>query len=336
MKNIKTVWTGDRGVSDNVRLLMPANALARLGYPQPKLTTLVYRADVRLDEIPDVDVVIMSRPHYLSMIKQLKDAGIKVLADQDDDFFAIEKNHPGYVGVGSGDPLWLDMHEKSLAEVDGIIVTTEELKKRMSRLNDNIYVIPNGWEKRNKYWDVWFRSSMYTFGFSGTMTHRKDFMECREGLIRVLNRYKNTRVVIAGDPGIYRQLDQVPERQKLFIPPVNFEYYPATLGYFDCLLVPLENTYFNAAKSDIKLVDAGAKGIPFVATPLPAYKDWGKGGLYAETEEEWYECLATLAVNNANDGTWIARQGHEKAMEREIDTLIVKWEEVLEDITDGN
>jgi len=287
----RILFVGEGTVSDAVRLQLPAVELTRIGDTEVSYLKLNYRNETPKAE-PGADAVVFSRPHYDSLLVSYKRQGIPVIVDMDDDFHSIPPEHPGYNHVGRGDPVYLERLENCLYLADLLIVTTEELKTRLSQFNSNITIIPNGWDSSNWLWRAKRRivRDRLTIGWGGTITHRQDFEMAVGPLKTIIRKNKNVVLVMAGDYEIYNIFRSVPEDQKMFLPMVSYDTYPYLLSHFDIMLAPLLNNEFNRAKSDIKLVDAGARNIPFIASDMPVYSDWTAGGLLVK-DDEWYEAL---------------------------------------------
>jgi hypothetical protein len=141
-------------------------------------------------------------------------------------------------------------------------------------------------------------------------------------------------ICIAGDAEIYRLLATVPEHQKLFVPMVAYELYPTVLSLWDIMLAPLLDNHFNQAKSDIKLVDAGARGIPFVASNMGVYKEWLYGGTKVD-DNGWYEAIKTY-VTDKELREEHAKQGKRYAKQRDMLELGVVWRNVIEEVIREN
>jgi glycosyltransferase involved in cell wall biosynthesis len=136
-----------------------------------------------------------------------------------------------------------------------------------------------------------------------------------------------------GDPEIYRMFATTPEKQKLFMPMVPYELYPLMLSLWDIMLVPLLENHFNMAKSDIKLVEAGAKGIPYIASKMPVYEPWfkevgNKAGMLS-TNNEWYENIKYL-VQNPEERMKMGKAGKAAAKTREMMELGKLWRAVID------
>lgn len=287
-------FCGTGEVSAGVRLEVPAQALSAAGWR------------VRVGQVPGADdlaeheTFVFSRPHlapeFLESLQTCVRAGKRVIVDLDDDFHRLPPDHPGYAYVGPGNPERLRLLESALAQAESLVVATPALAERYGLMARRVVVIPNGWNSTNR---LWARSAKrlapFVIGWAGTATHRADVAVMKPGVTRFLRENPQALLVIAGDPAIYESFGDLPEAQRLYLPYVPFDDYPYVLAHFDVLLAPLRDDAFNRAKSDIKLVEAGARGIPWVASPLPAYLDWEIGGLLAEKPEDWHAALTQLA-----------------------------------------
>lgn len=341
MRPRQILLVGEGTVSDAVRLKLPAEEMTRMGVVNPYFLTISMRSLEDATE-PNMDAVIFSRPHNYKMIKAYKRQGVKIIVDMDDDFHAIPPEHPGYKYVGKGDPIYLDALERSIGMADLLTVTTQELADRLRQFNDNIKIIPNGWSVHTPHWnrkhkvsfsidDVHKDLEPVVIGWAGTITHREDFMECYEAVKDILDIYPGTRIYIGGDHEIYRNFKSIPELRKKFFEMVPYNLYPWLLGYFDILLAPLKDNYFNNAKSDIKLVDAGAKGIPYVASDIPIYDSWSDGGYKVSSDHEWGDALAELVINKEKRET-LGNLGKDLALDREMWVLARQWFDAIRSV----
>lgn len=337
MKNI--LFVGENSVSDAIRCQLPAMALSNMGYAKVSYAVTHPREQTPA-VMPGFDAVIFSRPHHDTLLMAYKRMGVPVIVDMDDDFHSIPEEHPGYKWVGMGDPLIMTKLENCIALADHVIVTTEELKERIMQFRldnmDNIHIIPNGWSMANEYWmsKRSINKDRIVIGWGGTITHREDIQMCVQPVKKILRENPKAMISIAGDPNIYRMFATVKENQKNFIPMVPYDMYPMTLSHWDIMLVPLLNNRFNNAKSDIKLVDAGARGIPYIASDMPVYQNWPGGGVLA-ADDEWYEALKLL-VENEDIRQDYAKDGKKAAKQREMVNLAEDWKNTIElAIADG-
>lgn len=328
MKDI--AWIGEGGVSDEVRSRMYAKKLS-IGR---KCHYIKLPRQVNIKEyMIDVDCAIFCRPTVPELISAYRTRGIKIVVDWDDDYWSIPKEHPGYKGVGRGNPELLNRVAQCLEQADLLTFSTEELAKRFERFQKPYHIVPNGWDQDNRNWFVNRRaySSHVTFGWTGTITHLEDFNIALNPLLRVLKRDTNTRIIIGSDIRIYKLFKDIPEIRKVYYPMVEYEIYPYAIGCYNIFIVPLLDTEFNRAKSDIKLVDAGAVGIPFVASRMPVYSEWPGGGLFANTNDEWYDALNRLSKDRDLRES-LGREGHELALKRESTNIAKTWSSIIESL----
>lgn len=327
MPNILLI--GEGTVSDDVRLRNIGQCLAAEGF-SVLYQNLYYRDDDL--PIPDspVDVVFFGRPHHSDLLLYYKRKGIPIIVDADDDFRAIPETHPGYNYVGLGDTAFLRKYENCLYLADIVTTTTNILAERLREINPNVRVIPNGWSASNPNW--YTKRHIYSdsvfIGWAGTITHREDFAVCLDAVRQALKKHKEARVLIAGDVEIYRKFKRISEKKKLYIPMMPYRLYPVLLSFCDIFLAPLEDNFFNRAKSDIKLVDAGAKGIPYIASNMTVYQSWGGGGILASTPDEWFEAIDKLVSDRVLRAKY-AEEGHKLAQERLMSKLIDQWLEII-------
>jgi glycosyltransferase involved in cell wall biosynthesis len=150
-------------------------------------------------------------------------------------------------------------------------------------------------------------------------------------ILRVLREFPHTQLVIGGDAQVYQLFDRLPESRRLFLPPVLPEDYPYLLGQVDILLVPMRDTVYNRTRSDRRLMEAGIRGIPWVASALPAYSRWKEGGLIANAAEEWVLHLRQL-IDDPKLRTMLGQQGIQKAEEREMNKVGEMWQSTIEKV----
>ncbi|WP_338556613.1 glycosyltransferase [Erwinia sp. E_sp_B04_7] len=90
---------------------------------------------------------------------------------------------------------------------------------------------------------------------------------------------------------------------------VPFDYYPEKLASLnlDLALVPLEHNHFNECKSNLRLLEIGACGVPIIATDIVSYRCGLPVTLVPNRFKDWMN-----AINN-HLGEWeaLSRQGDE-------------------------
>jgi glycosyltransferase involved in cell wall biosynthesis len=335
----KVLFIGENSVSDAIRCKLPAVELSKMQYADVSYNVLPWHEDPP-PPIAGLDAVVFSRPHHDTLLMAYKRMGVPTIVDMDDDFRAIPESHPGYKWVGMGNTHYMTKLENCISLGDRLVVTTDELKERLVnyRMGDynSIHVIPNGWSSRDPHWLD--KRSIYKdriiLGWGGTITHREDFQMIVGPVKQILREYPETMICIAGDTEIYQMFATVKEKQKLFVPMVPYEMYPITLSLWDIMLVPLLNNHFNCAKSDIKLVDAGAMGIPYIASNMPVYWDWpgpdlDSPGLIVD-DDAWYAAIKSLVIDE-DKRKKMGKAGKKASRTREMMELGLLWRDVIEE-----
>ena len=137
---------------------------------------------------------------------------------------------------------------------------------------------------------------------SGTPTHDMDFAEAVPGLADVLTRYSNAELWIAGPMQLPPELARFNARIRRF-PLLSWRAWFELASQMDIALAPLEmGNLFCRAKSEIKFVEAGALGLPVVASridPFEAVIVHGENGFLAGNAAAWMEALDALVGDAA-------------------------------------
>jgi len=95
--------------------------------------------------------------------------------------------------------------------------------------------------------------------------------------------------------------DALPTQRKRFLPAMPYEAYLRTMGECDIALMPLEGTFGESFKSDIKFLEASGMGLATIASPV-VYAETivdGETGLIAGSERDWAPSLARLLKDRA-------------------------------------
>jgi glycosyltransferase involved in cell wall biosynthesis len=218
--------------------------------------------------------------------------------DLDADYKHLPISHPDYGRAGLGTPASSEAFAKALSLADVITIPSQVQAASLGDAAHRVRVLPDGWSRQNRLWE---KSSAdrgtISLGWVGTSGELDDLVLIRRYVIRILREFTNTRLVIIGNPQAYRLFDGLPENRRKYIPLVAHEEFPFLLSQIDLLMVPLRNLPQTLATSDTILMEAGVKGIPWIASPSPASRDWMSGGIIPETLDEWHLSLRHLVMD---------------------------------------
>jgi hypothetical protein len=196
-----------------------------------------------------------------------------------------------------------------LSHCTHVIAATSELAARAARHQPATYVVGNVLSQavlaasrrasgeRN-------RGDTVRLGYlSGSPTHDQDIATIAPAVAEVLRRRPQAELVLVGPVTLPPELAGL-ERQVRALPLVPWRDLPRLMAQaIDINLVPLDlASPFCRSKSEIKYLEAGAVGMPTVATPIPAFAQaitHGVTGFLAETPEQWVEALGLLTGDAA-------------------------------------
>lgn len=133
--------------------------------------------------------------------------------------------------------------------------------------------------------------------FSGTPSHNKDFATITDALLAVMERYPQTKLVLAGPLDADDRLNTVKDRiERVLFSPRRDHF--GNIATVDINLAPLEiGNPFCEAKSELKWFEAGLLAIPTVASGTQTFREAitdGVDGFVASTTAEWIEKISRL------------------------------------------
>jgi glycosyltransferase involved in cell wall biosynthesis len=286
---------------------------------------------------PKPDVVITSDPHtnpnLVESLSALSNAGVPIILDLDTDVEHQPVSHHEYSTKGLSTQTRGNAYAAAIDLADLISVPSEVQAASLKAITDQVFVIPDGWSRQNKLWDKSpAPHGTINIGWAGSSGQLEDLMLVRRFIIRIIREFPNTRIVIIGNPQAYRLFDGLPENRRLYLPLVAHEEFPYLLSQLDILLVPLRNLPYNLSLPDTPLMEAGAKGIPWIASPTPAFRRWNAGGLISESPDEWHLNLRHLVVD-AELRNKLGRTGKDIAKTREMNHLADLWLDMIKRAT---
>jgi glycosyltransferase involved in cell wall biosynthesis len=158
-------------------------------------------------------------------------------------------------------------------------------------------------------------------GWIAGIDHQADVarIDIVEALRRLVAKHENVRVesigVNLGLPDRYRH-----------DPFVRFNELPGRIGGFDIGIAPLADMRGNRARSDIKVKEYAASGVPWLASPVGPYSGLGEkqGGRLVE-DGRWFEALDRL-VTERRARKRLSRHAQAWAKSQTIDAVAERWE----------
>jgi glycosyltransferase involved in cell wall biosynthesis len=290
----------------------------------------------------EVDVIIMQRMMNEGLayhVKKSREKGQIIINDVDDWYWGLDPaNNAWTASHPKNNPKENINHYKSiLAASDFITVSTPFLYERMSKWNKNVRMFPNtvDVDAFTKH-DHTEKKHVYV-GWVGSTAHRSGDLQVMRGVLSQLATTQNANAQVRYLHGGAHEksphfADEVGVPQELvdLLPLCEPQDYPKLLA-MDIGIAPLRNMPFNEAKSEIKLLEYSASGIPWVASASSSYANlsatWGAGRI-AHRPHQWLRHLREL-VGSRQLRIEEGQRLYELSRTRDITHGISLWNEIL-------
>jgi glycosyltransferase involved in cell wall biosynthesis len=309
----------------NYRAIEPMKAMMRRGHTVTWPASSEGEADLR--RLIGCDVVHVFRradDQTRHVLAQLAQAGTAITFDNDDDLTAVPKESPDYKKYGGLMGRRLFAMSVKTARMARCFITTNELladKYRRAGVEPieviGNYLTPGVARQRRAHEGL-------VVGWVAGIDHYVDVrrIPIADALRRLLAKHENVRVecigVNLGLPERYRHDGSE-----------NFKDLPGRIGGFDIGIAPLADLPGNRARSDIKLKEYAASGVPWLASPVGPYRELGEaqGGLLVP-DNGWFDALDRLVTDRVVRET-LARNAEAWANTQTIDAVAERWERVF-------
>jgi glycosyltransferase involved in cell wall biosynthesis len=337
----KTLFVG-LGVSvvAYYRCFLPAVALgadyvaAAAGPPRLRLVTGLGERVPAVSDMFDYDVVVLQQPRgvaWLKFVRELQDAGVRVLYEIDDYVQSARKVRSHELADVFDAELVARM-EMVMRVCDGIICSTPYLARRYRAFNARTWVCRNGIDLKRYAWPRPPREGV-TIGWAGGVGHKAALARWEPAVRAVMRARPETRFVSVGHPFAAALVDEFGPRRAIALPTADIEVYPASMALFDIAIAPsAENNQFRG-KSDLRWLESSALKLPLVGHPdlYPELED-GVSGLAARSAPEAEAALLRL-VDDAALRERVGRAAYAQvAATRSAAVTGEDWRAVLSDV----
>ena len=221
--------------------------------------------------------VIYDRDEMVKMLDIRRWANAKWVVDIDDDLYSIPVDNPN---KKSTEALRSEA-ELCLSLADGVTVSTPRLKEVYKRINPHIYVNPNGqdidfWKKLTRSYNTLNRKPRIIW--RGATGHGADTSLIEPALKELAKTYSFELVTLGAKPPFKTEHHEW----------VGCLEYPEALKNLnaDIALVPLIDSPYNQAKSNVAVQEFSMLKIPVVASPVENQLNMPIS--YAKTNFSWY------------------------------------------------
>jgi GT2 family glycosyltransferase/glycosyltransferase involved in cell wall biosynthesis len=247
------------------------------------------RLIIQRDAVPPAEVD--------AFIHRARTANIPFLLELDDDLWALREDteHPEADDYRTA----LEALEKLAANAEKVLVSTAPIAERVRAWASDVEIFENRLSD-----DLWFRPlpdrrpkrGRLSVFYYGTPTHGSD-------LDLVADAFRGLRGVRLE---VARAAHSEKHRHVLYgQPPPGRRMYPRFVDWlferrpdFDCAIVPLRASVFNAAKSPLKLMECSALGYPTIVSPRSQFLEKAahrETALFADDDPAaWRDALKAL------------------------------------------
>lgn len=294
----------------------------------------------------DVDVIVAQRtcmPGPTMLWQRLAREGkAKLVLELDDDLWNVEphnrsaydlyvngnvRDHMGRL-IEADAPIGQNLID-NIRVADVVTVSTEPLADLVSQWNPNVVVLPNcipSWLLDQPLPDD--RPDRLTLGWGGSPSHTRDFGEIARPLRRVLQRFGDAIEWHCVGPDY---TDRVASRRGKTRHTGWFDGVEDYLRSVDFHvgMTPLRPSVFNDSKSDLKLTELAALGIPAIVSNTGPYKRAYEAGAPCRAVDDSREFESALIelVQSPSQRRELGKLARDWAAARVIDTNVHLWEE---------
>lgn len=243
----------------------------------------------------DADVAVFQRvfrPDLVLLMRAIREQGVTVVLDLDDDFSALGPRHPVFEEIHPrrGDTVKSTAALREAVKVaDLVTVSTPALARKYNGVVVR-NCIPRAYMgiERNESHEI------PLIGWTGTpKMHPDDLEVVGDAVRRICATEASFRAI--GDRTTLDVLG-VPDQQHQPGARLDNLDYAHLVAQLDIGIVPLADSAFNRSKSWLKGLEYAALGVPFVASIVAEYEAlnyMGVGSL-AGRPNQWYACLRGL------------------------------------------
>lgn len=316
-------------VNSNYRGYQPLQVLSRQGHEV--LLNRVGEPRFDAGSLLRSDVVLIHRycdPEIQRLAEHARAGGVAVVWDDDDDLTAIPRSNPHYKRYsGAAGRRFAAELTKMVRTANVVTTPSEHLADRLRaagasdvRVLEN-YLPPEFSAVKPRAHDG------VTIVWLAGLEHQLDYQQLRlrETLQQLLDAHSDLRVLSIG-LGLGLQSDRYEHLRQ-----VDFLDLARTMAVGDIGIAPLCDIPWNQARSNIKLKEYAAAGLPWLASPVGAYRDMGEqqgGRLVAD--DCWHDALGQL-ITDARARRKLAKRAAKWAKGESILGHARRWEHVFED-----
>lgn len=247
-------------------------------------------------DLGEIDILFLQRPYHidsLKLVQYVKNFGIKVWVDYDDNLFNLPNESRAYFNYTT--PVKQTML-KILQLADAVTVSTQALKKLFEAMNvANVTVVPNALNDQLFKLPSAYNHNSNTCAWRGSDSHVGDMVYFSHYMEQAINNTNYNWHFMGYNP--FTLTNSVTGRISVSEPQDVLLYHQELRKLKPALMhVPLVYNSLNECKSNIAWIEATWAGAVCVA---PAWPEWLRPGVLTYTTGEEYQDLLSTPIPNA-------------------------------------
>lgn len=282
-------------------------------------------SDAEVAEIArDFDVVYMARytePEAVELARRLSAAGLPIAWDYDDDVLASRRGRTDEESVERVTGI-----RGMLEIVDLVTTTSERLADRFLEEGAHSAVgIPN-FLARDHLDGLRRDHEGIVLGYIGWVDHQDDWekLGLDQTVKELLEDHDDLRVELVGPLDFGFPAERCSSNEG-----VPYPELPRLIAGFDLALAPLMDIPPNHMRSDIKLKEYAIAGVPWLASPVGPYEQYGESeGGRLVADDDWYVELDRLIVDRKARRK-LGKRGQKWALKHTLMRNVGLWESAM-------
>ena len=283
------------------------------------------------------DVVVgcrIAKPGVSKTWREMRDCGIRLVLDLDDDYFHLDSTNPGT-------RIWSDTTLRqglisNMRVAHTVTCCSEPLAAVLRDYHEDVRVVPNGLPAQYLGEPRDYNPELLSVGWAGTPSTVHELSV--PGVVRALNRIADygrpggvvVRLIGVDSATAVRRGLQGGRLGALgFVQDVG--HYLQAVAAFDVWVAPYRDTAFNRAKFATKWLESSMLGIPLIASDIEPYRRvirHGENGFLVRRDHEWGRYLKLL-VDDPELRQRVGMTARGEASGSIMQALHVQWEAAL-------
>jgi glycosyltransferase involved in cell wall biosynthesis len=315
-------------VNTNYRTYQPMDALARRGHEVRHNAKGEDRLRVLRRQMDVVHIHRYIDDELFLAVRRVKEQGVGVVWDNDDDVLSVPKQNPRYKKYGGPRQRQTTAGVARMVQLADVVTTPSAVLaaqyRRLGATDVRVlenYLPPQFSGVRPRKHDG------IVIGWIAGLEHQLDYqaLRLREILLQLLESHSDLKIHSVG-LGL-----GLPAESYECIPLCAFLELARIAAGYDIGIAPLADVPFSRARSNVKLKEYAAAGVPWLASSVGPYAGLGEAqGGRLVAADRWREELERLLLG-ARDRHKLAKRAVKWSRSQGIDKNVDGWEIAFRD-----